>query len=800
MFWENWTFRTKIVSVIILTCGFSLSFACGIFFTYELKSYKLNMISDLSSLANVIGGNSASALVFDDNEAANNTLSTLSSENKIVECIIFDKNDNIFAQYRRPGRISTDHWKDRNPALGSQINNHFLSVTSNINWKRETIGKIHLCSDMQLLYDRLKQYAVITVAILVISLITALLAAFKLQRVISDPVLQLTKIARHISDQKDYSARAPDTNRKDELGELLRVFNQMLEHIHERDTALQKAHDSLEVRVQERTKKLRDEISDRQKAEDTLRIEKGKARQYLDIIGGIFVVLDSEGHIVLINRKGCIILGRNEADVIGKEWFQVAIHEKQREKVRSVFHKIMSGETASAEYFENSVVTADGNERLMAWNNTIIRDTSGTSIGTLSAGIDITERRQAEESLRETNIKLEQTLNQLRHAQEQIIRSERLKALGEMASGIAHDFNNALMPMLGYTNYILTDPSVLDSKEDTLSMIQDINMAAKDATEVVRRLREFYKPALSSDRTAMNLNNIIESAMALTRPKWKNDMGIKGTPVEIKLELKDIPAIMVNESQIREVIVNLIINSIDAMPKGGTIILRTREEGRWVVAEIRDTGTGMDTHVLQRCFDPFFSTKGGRGTGLGLSIVHGIIRQHDGWVDIASAPGKGTTVTIRLPCESQVTTKQKEMSSSSTNQQQLEKLKILIVDDEKLNLRLMEKILKANGFLLSSASNGVDALKLFHDETFDIIITDRSMPQMSGDTLAAEIRIINPRIPIIMLTGFADMMEVSNETPPGVDLVVKKPITRESLNDAITNAMSISRKASASPG
>lgn len=791
MFWKHLTFKSKVVAIILLTCGTSLIVACGIFFAYEHNSHKIAMIEKLSSISKIIGANIASAVVFEDRDDARSTLAALSSEKSVTECVIYDRHGHEFARYERAMERISENFKHNMLGLAIHPTKNIMTASSNIMLKNEIIGRVEIHSDMHLFYMQLERYAIITLAIIIGSFLAATLLALRLHRVISDPVSKLIGAAHHISNNKDYSIRvpAPNTGTGDEISTLVATFNQMLENIQERDKSLQSARDNLEIKVQERTMELRDEMNERIKAQHTIEEEKEKAKLYLDIMGGILVALDTKGAITLINRKGYELLEQKEENLIGRDWVDLAIPEKQRKMVRSTFNKIISGDMTTVGYFENMVVTGTGRERLIAWNNTLIHDSAGNITGTLSSGSDITERRQAEESLRDTNARLGKALEQLKHAQEQVIQSERLKALGEMASGIAHDFNNALMPMMGYTNFILHNPDVLNDREDTLSMIKDVNLAAKDAMEVVRRLREFYKPSLESERQTLSLNAVLESAIAMTRPRWKDAMGSKGITVEIKTQFQDIPPIMANETKMHEVMINLILNAMDSMPNGGTVTVGTRREGKWIIAEVRDTGTGMDQHVLQRCFDPFFTTKGGKGTGLGLSIVHGIIRQHDGWVDIASAPGKGTTVRIRLP---EATQKQTGPATSTVGSMNLpeKRIHILIVDDEKTNVRMMEKFLQRDGVTVKTAYDGKEGLKLFKSELFDLVITDRSMPNMNGDILATEIRAINTRIPIIMLTGFADLMEVSNETPPGVTQVMRKPITRDGLNKAIAHVLS----------
>jgi len=247
-------------------------------------------------------------------------------------------------------------------------------------------------------------------------------------------------------------------------------------------------------------------------------------------------------------------------------------------------------------------------------------------------------------------IDIKKALEKQKAAQQQVIQQERLRALEQMASGIVHDVNNVLTPILAYSEFLLMAPENLDDKKEVMNCLTLMNMAAKDASNIVSRLREFYRHRNEGEIfSPVNLNQLVEQAIELTRPNWEDQALASNITIKISKDLQEVPLISGDKTELREVLTNLILNAVDAMSTSGTITIRTRYDDGHVVLEISDTGIGMTEEVRQRCFERFFSTKGEHGTGLGLSIVDGIIRRREGTIEIESAPGKGTTFTIRLP-------------------------------------------------------------------------------------------------------------------------------------------------------
>ena len=375
------------------------------------------------------------------------------------------------------------------------------------------------------------------------------------------------------------------------------------------------------------------------------------------------------------------------------------------------------------------------------------------------------------------------TVEELKRAQQKVIQQERLSALGQLASGIAHDFNNALTPILGFSELLLARPEKLDDKDVTKGHIEMINTAAQDAASVVARLREFYRKRDESDPLApVSLEDIVGQSLSLTQSKWKDEAQAKGVTIRVETDLQESPPISANESELREALMNLMLNAVDAMPEGGTLAIRSRLDGDYVVLAVSDTGIGMTEEVRQRCLDPFFTTKGADGTGMGLAMVYGIVQRHEGTMEVESEVGKGTTFTIRLPNRAQSLDNRND---SNAGAKPVRTLHVLVVDDEPMVRQLIAEYLSGDGHTVETASDGNQALDKFRKGNFDLVLTDRAMPEMSGDHLADAVKAASPGTPVIMLTGFGDIMMARDEKPPSVDLIVAKPVTVGNLREAV---------------
>lgn len=398
---------------------------------------------------------------------------------------------------------------------------------------------------------------------------------------------------------------------------------------------------------------------------------------------------------------------------------------------------------------------------------------------------EIADRKAAEEEALETSRQLTAAMEQLRASQEQSIRRERMHALGRMANGIAHDFNNTLAPIVGFSELLLLKPELSSDPVRLRSYLEMIYHAAKDAAKVVSRLREFYRHRDSAESlTPIIVNELVQQVVAFTQPRWKDEALATGTTIEMRLELGNVPTIVGNEPEMREALVNLIFNAADAIVAKGRITIRTEVQGPWAVVTVTDDGMGMTEEVRARCMEPFFTTKGDHGTGLGLGSVYGIMQRHDGELDIRSEAGRGTSVTLSIPLER----KPESATAPKAPTQPVRPLRLLVVEDEPLVREVISVYLAEDKHEVTLAANGREALTLFEPGKFDLVLTDRAMPEMNGDHLAGELRKRDPNQRVLLLTGYGELMNDAGEMPSGVDLIVSKPFTLNTLREAIAKA------------
>jgi PAS domain S-box-containing protein len=413
-----------------------------------------------------------------------------------------------------------------------------------------------------------------------------------------------------------------------------------------------------------------------------------------------------------------------------------------------------------------------------------VTDPAGSVRQIIAVFVDTSERHMVVDALREKNLALTEALESLQKTKEAIVQRERMHALGKMASGIVHDFNNLLAPILGFTELLLTIPDLLKDTERVTLYLQKIRTAANDGAAVVSRLREFYRSRSDLEPPAeFSLQEAIQEVLELTRHRWKNEAQANGHHYDLVVDLQETPKIHGYISEIRQAMTNVVLNAIDAMPDGGTLRVRSYQVGHWVCLQVADTGHGMSEEVRRRCFEPFFTTKGKAGTGLGLSIVFGIMERHGGRVDLHSEEGHGTTFTFWLPIERpqdagrDVPAKRPPMSEDGRA------LRVLVVDDEDLLLEIISLNLVQMGHTADCFTDPKKAIERFYQQHYDLVITDRAMPGMTGDQFAARVREFRPETPVVLLTGFAHIIQQNGEKPANMDEVLSKPLSQQTLKD-----------------
>ena len=382
---------------------------------------------------------------------------------------------------------------------------------------------------------------------------------------------------------------------------------------------------------------------------------------------------------------------------------------------------------------------------------------------------------------------LEAAYNDLRQTQEAAMQHERLSALGQMASGVAHDINNAITPIALYAETLLEHEKGLSPQGR--GYLQVIDHAIHDVAQTIARLRAFYsrhEPAAVA--IPVQLNGLIDQVVSLTRARWSDIPQKRGVVIDLQTQLaSDLPLVEADESEIREALINLVFNAVDAMPDGGKLLLRTGVGHEVAFVEVADNGTGMGEETRRRCLEPFFTTKGASGSGLGLAMVYGMAERHGARVDIHSELGSGTRIRLSFPIPERMPV---APHITATLPLPVPPMRVLIVDDDPAILRSLRDVLELDGHRIVTAGGGQDGIDVFRSalacgEPFDLVVTDLGMPFIDGRRVAAAVKENSATTPVILLTGWGQRLISDGEIPPHVNLVLSKPPQRRRLREAI---------------
>jgi signal transduction histidine kinase len=376
--------------------------------------------------------------------------------------------------------------------------------------------------------------------------------------------------------------------------------------------------------------------------------------------------------------------------------------------------------------------------------------------------------------------RLRSAMEDLRRTQSRVVEGETLRAMGEMASGMAHHVNNLLAVISGRTQLLLTRSPAPDTRRP----LEIIQRATFDAAEVVRRVLGFASMQTAPAKEPVDLNEVVREVVELTRPRWRDEAQMRSVTIEVGLELGAVARVAGEAPGLREVVMNLIFNAIDALPQGGHIRVRTwGGDDDWVFCAIADDGVGMDEEVRRRALEPFFTTKGPQGTGLGLSVANSIVQRHGGELSLRPNEGKGTVVTLRLP-RAVVAEAAAEPAPTPAGAV----LRILVVDDEETVRDALADSLAEDGHAVISAASGPEGLAMLADGAkVDVVITDLGMPEMTGWDVARAVRTRFPGLAVGLITGWAVALEISDEERRAVDFVIAKPYTTEALRAVLTD-------------
>ena len=516
------------------------------------------------------------------------------------------------------------------------------------------------------------------------------------------------------------------------------------------------------------------DISERRMAEESLQREKEFTRIIIETADVIIIALDLEDKVILFNRKAEEVTGYSRDEVLGKELLKTIPMRMDRDAFDKMNREITSGAAVSP--YQQFITTKSGEEKILFTRGTQLKDREGRVIGVLETGVDVTEQRSMETKL---------------------LQAEKLRDLGELAGGVAHDFNNVLAAILGRAQLLRMHLEEFAGSErrkayhELQQGLEVIERAAADGAETVRRIQEFARIRPDDrDAVAVDINEVVMHAVDFTRPRWKNEAGLKGIRFIIDKQLTNVPQILGSPAELREVLTNLINNSLDAMPEGGTIRLETFKESLHVCLRLTDTGCGMPPHVVERIFDPFFTTKGPQSTGLGMSVSYGIITRHQGTIAVDSKEGSGTVFTICFPLKEIDKEVREEPPQQQTAQ---DKAAILIIDDEVDVRELLCDILTMHGHDVSVAKSGREGVETFKSRAYDMVFTDLGMPGMSGWEVATAIKNINPAAAVAIITGWGIQLEKEDMEKSSVDLILNKPFTVDDITRLVREALALKK-------
>ena len=517
---------------------------------------------------------------------------------------------------------------------------------------------------------------------------------------------------------------------------------------------------------------LRD-ITQRVQAEVDLRREQDQARRYLDTVDAIMLALDTEGRVTLINRKGCEVLDIAEAEILGQNWFELAIGEADRDQARVEFKDyIRSG--SRSEHHHEDVVSSDGEQHAMAWHSSLIVDEAGTVKGMLSAGLDVTDfKRSAQERDR---------------LQRQLMQAQKVEAIGQLTGGIAHDFNNMLASICGFTELSMA-LEVEDPTHKLFDYLRQVHQTSLRAADLVNKLLAFSR-GVESALTSQSLPELVEGSF-----------GMLGSVLPSTIQVNkhfdaDLPNVMVDATQLDQVVVNLCINARDAMDGKGSLDVGLRRvtidneecvsclqsiRGEFVLLSVRDSGGGIDPEIIDKIFNPFFTSKGvGKGSGMGLSMVHGIVHSHGGHVRVRNVQG-GAEFLMYFPVAAQGAPEQEKddaIDQGINTPIEHTQRRILLVDDEKAVADMLGEVMRYAGFEVESYTDSPQALLKFKQDpsAFDLLLTDQTMPQMTGTELAQAVMSIRPEFPVVLCSGYSAEVDEDAALAMGIRAYLAKPL------------------------
>lgn len=377
---------------------------------------------------------------------------------------------------------------------------------------------------------------------------------------------------------------------------------------------------------------------------------------------------------------------------------------------------------------------------------------------------------------------LQTVVDDLKSTQTQLVRGETLRAMGQLSSGMAHHLNNLFAVILGRVELLMGKVQETNVRRS----LEIIQRTAQDGAEVVRRVQRFSRVQPVSDAVAVDLNQLVQEVVELTRPRWQDEAQLRGSRIDVQVEPGVIGAAAGEPAPLREVLMNLLLNAADAITQAGRITLRTWTRDDRVYCSVTDSGSGMPEEVRRRALEPFFTTKGPKATGLGLSVAYGTIQRYGGALTVESTEGQGTTVEVSLPTASAAAAVARKPEGPKTAS--AVPLRILVIDDELQVRATLGEMLEEQGHTVTQAPGGREGLSYLeaNPELVDVVVSDLGMPDMTGWDVARTIQARWPQLPVGLITGWGET-EITREERSRVNFVITKPFDKAVLRETMSD-------------